>query len=80
MVYINMLAGSIGIKSTADQDPVLSNIMLTRFFLKKSPADQDAVFYNRKLTGSFAIKSPVEQKPVLCIDMLARFFWYKVGS
>ena len=55
MLDNNMLPVS-GIKSPADQDPVLYNIMLTRSFDIKSPALQDPVLYNSILAQFFWYK------------------------
>ena len=52
VLYLSMLAGSSGITSPADQDLILSNIMLTRFFWNKV-ADQGPVLYNIMLTRLF---------------------------
>ena len=42
-----------GIKSSAGQDPMLYNIMLTRSLAIKSPADQNHVLYNSILARFF---------------------------
>ena len=44
--YITVCWPVSGIKSPADQDPVLYNIIITRSFAIKSPIDQDPELYN----------------------------------
>ena len=61
--------------SPSDRDPVLYNIMLTRFFWSKVVCWSDSIVILCWL-GSSGIKSPADQNQMLYYSMLARFFWY----
>ena len=71
--YITACWPVSGITSAAD------NIILTRSFAIKSPADQDPVLY-KCILARFGIRSPADHDPVsLYLSMLARFVWYKIA-
>ena len=63
---------SSGIKYPADQDPVLYNIMLIRFYFKRFPAHHKQGHMPSFWAGILSI-TPADQDPVLDNIMLIRF-------